>query len=196
MAMPKPFAGHYRALGVPPDATTRAIERAFAAWKERLRSGQADAESYRRAESAYHVLSAPAARARHDRQLGLSPHPAWAGSAERSARVLCRYALAYLSGGRPDAARSLLQRATHLAPGDPLARSYLALAMARTRVSLHEAARHGEYAVERRPAEPAYLFNLAEVYAAAGLTARSVRARALAWRATAASLVRKPGPPL
>jgi Flp pilus assembly protein TadD len=98
----------------------------------------------------------------------------------------------HLSHGRADAARRLLTRAASLSPADPLTRSYLGLALARTGANLHEAARHGEYAVERRPQEPAFLFNLAEVYAAAGLKARAVRMRALAWRAAAARLLKRP----
>jgi tetratricopeptide (TPR) repeat protein len=107
--------------------------------------------------------------------------------------VLCRRGVWHLSRGRPQAARRLLERAASLSPADPLARSYLGLALARTQANLHEAARHGEFAVERRPGEPAFLFNLSEVYTAAGLTGRALRARALAWRAAAASLIRGGG---
>ena len=185
--------GHYEALGVSVGASQRAIELAFARWRQLLGAGRAEAEAFRRAEDAYHVLSAPDSRARHDRQLGLSPHPAWARERERDARALCRRAVRHLSQGNHDAARPLLERAALLSPGDPLARSYLGLAMARARHDLHEAARHGEFAVERRPAEPAFLFNLQEIYTAAGLTGRALRARALAWRAAAVSLVRGPG---
>lgn len=185
--------GHYGALGVPAGASQRTIELAFARWRQRLEAGRAEAGSFRRAEEAYHVLSAPASRARHDRQLGLNPHPAWAADRKRDARALCRRGVHHLSQGNHAAARPFLERAALLSPGDPLARSYLGLAMARARDDLHEAARHGEFAVERRPAEPAFLFNLQEIYAAAGLTGRALRTRALAWRAAAAALVRGPG---
>jgi Flp pilus assembly protein TadD len=184
--------GHYAALGVPAGATQRVIEVAFARWRERWSAGSAEPESFRRAETAYHVLSAPLSRASHDRQLGLDPHPAWAVAGRRSARSLSRRGVWHLSHGRADAARRLLTRAASLSPADPLTRSYLGLALARTGANLHEAARHGEYAVERRPQEPAFLFNLAEVYAAAGLRARAVRMRALAWRAAAARLLKSP----
>lgn len=184
--------GHYAALGVPAQATQRVIELAFAGWRERLSAGRVAQESFCRAESAYQILAAPAARARHDQQLGLCPHPAWSAAGKRSARSLCRRGVWHLSHGRPAAARPLLQRAAALAPGDPLARSYLGVALVRTRANLHEAARHGEYAVERRPREAAFLFNLAEVYAAAGLRGRAVRTRALAWRAAVVQFVRRP----
>jgi Flp pilus assembly protein TadD len=62
----------------------------------------------------------------------------------------------------------LLDRAVAAAPDDPLARSYLAVALARSGGGFHEAARHGRFAVDRRPREAAFLFNLAEVYAMAG----------------------------
>ena len=184
--------GHYAALGVTPEATQRAIELAFAEWRERLNAGHVAPESFRRAENAYQVLAAPASRAHHDRQLGLCPHPAWAATEKQSARSLCSRGVWHLSQGRPTAARPLLERAAALSPCDPLIRSYLGLALARTRTSLHEAARHGEYAVGRRPGVAAFLFNLAEVYAAAGLRGRAVRTRALAWRSAAVQLVRGP----
>ena len=44
------------------------------------------------------------------------------------------------------------------------------------------------YALARRPREAAFLFNLAEVYAAAGLRARACAFRARGWHAVAASL--------
>ncbi|HEY6001098.1 MAG TPA: hypothetical protein VI078_17575 [bacterium] len=182
--------GHYRALGVPAGATQLAIEKAFAGWRRRRDGGLADADAFRHAEDAYHVLSEPSLRARHDRQLGLHAHPAWTGAGGREAAALCRRGVWHLSRGRPETARRLLERAASIAPTDPLARSYLGLALARTRADLHEAARHGEFAVERRPGEPAFLFNLYEVYSAAGLTGRALRARVLAWRAAAASLIR------
>jgi tetratricopeptide (TPR) repeat protein len=184
--------GHYAALGVPAGATQRTIELAFAGWRNRLSAGGVQPESFRRAESAYQVLSAPAARARHDRQLGLCPHPAWAAAGQRRARSLSRRGVWNLSHGRPATARPLLERAAALCPADPLARSYLALALARVRADLHEAARHGEFAVECRPGEAAFLFNLAEVYGAAGLRGRAVRTRVLAWRAAAVQLVKGP----
>lgn len=181
--------GHYAALGVPCGATQRVIEIAFARWRERRSAGRGEPEAFRRAETAYHILSAPQSRASHDRQLGLNPHPAWAVTGRRSARSLSRRGVWHLSRGRPEAARPLLERAAALAPADPLTRSYLGLALARNGANLHEAARHGEYAVECRPREPAFLFNLAEVYFTAGLRTRAVRTRALAWRAAAIQLL-------
>lgn len=184
--------GHYAALGVPAGATPRSIEIAFARWRERLGAGRVEPESFRRAEAAYHVLSAPVSRASHDRQLGLTTHPAWRAAGRRSARSLSLRGVWQLSRGRPHAALRLLRLAASLSPCDPLTRSYLGLAFARTGANLHEAARHGEFAVERDPREPAFLFNLAEVYGAAGLRARAVRARALAWRAAALRFLRRP----
>jgi tetratricopeptide (TPR) repeat protein len=188
--------GHYAALGVPAGATQRAIEQAFAVWRERLSAGRVEPESFRRAESAYQVLASPASRAGHDRQLGLCRHPAWAAADKRRARFICRRGVWHLSQGRPAAARPFLERACALSPGDPLVRSYLGLALARCGTDLHEAARHGEYAVERRPGEAGFLFNLAEVYVAAGLRGRAVRMRALAWRAIAVRLLRGPARPV
>jgi len=84
-----------------------------------------------------------------------------------------RRAMRELALGRAEKARPLLERAALLAPSEPGVRSYLALALARSGGDLHAAAGHARYAVEQRPADPAFLFNLAEVYAAAGLGARS-----------------------
>lgn len=181
--------GHYGALGVPPTATPRQIELAFRGWGERLVAGRESVAAYRRAESAYYVLSATDARARHDRQLGLVRHPAFQSAGERGAGALIRRALRELGQGRAGRARLLLERAVACSPDDPLARSYLAVALARSGGSLHEAARHGRYAVERRRGEAAFLFNLAEVYAIAGFRARSLATRARAWHALAASLL-------
>lgn len=188
-ARPGTTLGHYAALGVGSDASPAAIERAFARWAVRLRAGEVDAEAFGRAESAYHVLADRASRARHDRQLGLRGHPAWEGPRGRAARTAARRAVACLACGRAETARVLLEKAAAGAPDDPQVRSYLAVALARTRGSLHEAARHGEYAVERRPREAAFLFNLAEVYAAAGLLGRSLRMRAAGWRELARTLL-------
>lgn len=181
--------GHYGALGVPSSATPRQIELAFRAWGERLAAGRESAAAYRRAESAYYVLACAEARDRHDRQLGLHPHPAWRASRGPGAGVSVRRALRDLGEGRAGRARVLLGRAVLDAPEDPLARSYFAVALARSGGSLHEAARHGRYAVQRRPHEAAFLFNLAEVYAVAGFRARALATRLLGWRAVAASLI-------
>jgi len=184
-------SGHYGALGVSTAASQRQIELAFGGWKDRRRSGAESVESYRRAESAYHVLSVPESRARHDRQLGLVTHPAWAAGRGLAARECTRRALRELGRGHAGQARRLLDRAVALAPEDPHARSYLALALARTGGCLHEAARHARYALSRRPREAAFFFNLAEVYAAAGLRARACAFRARGWHAIAASTVER-----
>ena len=183
--------GHYGALGVEPSASQRQIESAFHAWTARWRAGEAGAEAYRRAESAYHVLSDPGTRARHDRQLGLVAHPAWAAGCDRAVSDCIRRALLELEQGRAGRARQLLDRAVTLAPEDPRARSYLALALARTGGCLHDADRHGRYAVERQPREAAFIFNLAEVYATAGLRARACATRMRGWHAVAASLLER-----
>lgn len=181
--------GHYASLGVPVGASARSIERAFLHWRERRAAGAVADDDFLRAESAYIVLTNPALRARHDTQLGLRLHPAWALERASTARRISRFALQHLARGRPREARVLLARAVALAPDLPLARSYLGLAMAHTGGSLHEAARHGEYAVDRHPEEPAFLFNLAEVYAAAGLRGRSLRVRLRAWVAVGIRLL-------
>jgi Flp pilus assembly protein TadD len=180
--------GHYGALGVSPVASQREIEQAFRGWTDRRRTGAGSDDSYLRAESAYHLLSAPDTRARHDRQLGLVTHPAWAAGRDLAARACIRRALLELSQGQAGRARQFLDRAVSLAPEDPHARSYLALALARTGGSLHDADRHGRYALSRRPQEAAFFFNLAEVYAAAGLRARACAAHARGWRALVVSL--------
>jgi len=182
-------SGHYGALGVSPAASQRQIELAFHAWTNQRHAGTAGIESYRRAESAYHVLAAPATRARHDRQLGLVTHPAWAAGRDLAVRACISRALRELEQGRGGRARQLLDRAVSLAPDDPHARSYLALVLARTGGCLHEAARHGRYAIERRPREAAFFFNLAEVYAVAGLRAQAYASRARGWYAIAAALL-------
>jgi tetratricopeptide (TPR) repeat protein len=183
--------GLYGALGIRTTASPREIEQAFLAWGARFRAGETDLERYRRAECAYHLLSDAQARARHDRQLGLCTHPAWSAAGERAARAGVRRAVRELARGRSERALLLLLRAARVAPGDPAVRSYLALALARAGGELHEAARHARFAVERRPAEPAFLFNLAEVYAAAGLRGRSLGALVRAWRAVLASFLRR-----
>lgn len=180
--------GHYGALGVPPAASQRQIEQAFRGWAEQRGAGDADGEDYRRAEIAYHVLSVPENRARHDRQLGLVLHPAWARGRDHAAEVCTRRALREFGRGRDARARDLLVRAVSLAPEDPRARSYLALALARTGGCLHDADRHGRYAIGRRPREAVFFFNLAEVYTAAGLRARAVALRMRGWHALARSL--------
>lgn len=183
--------GHYGALGVHPSASPRQIEQAFLAWRERLAKGLESAAAYRRAESAYHVLAAADSRSRHDRQLGLLPHPAWGEGRDRAARDYVRLGLRELERGSPERARLFLERAASLDPRDPHARSYLAVALARTGGSLHEAARHGCCAVEQRPREAAFHFNLAEVYSLAGLRTRALATRARGWQALAASLLRR-----
>ena len=182
-------AGHYGALGVSAAASQRQIELSFRAWEDRHRAGVESVDAFRRAESAYHVLCVPASRARHDRQLGLVAHPAWAAGRERAVREYTRRALRELGQGRAGQARRLLDRAVSLAPDDPLVRSYFALALARTGGCLHEAARHARYALSRRPREAAFCFNLAEVYAAAGLRARACAFRARGWHAIVISLL-------
>lgn len=184
--------GYYGALGVPPQSSQRQIEVAFRGWAERRRAGVQGEDAYRRAEIAYRVLCDPGTRARHDRQLGLVKHPAWAAGRDPVARACIRGALRELGRGRADRARRLLERAVALAPGDPHARSYLALAIARTGGCLHDAERHGSYALERRPREAAFFFNIAEVYAAAGLSARACAARVRGWCALAVSMLRRP----
>jgi Flp pilus assembly protein TadD len=190
--MTRGSSGHYGALGVSPAATQRQIELAFRDWTDRRRTGEAGADDYRRAESAYHVLSVPGNRAHHDRQLGLVAHPAWASGREPKVRACIRRALRELGQGRAASARLLLQRAVSLSPDDPHARSYLALALARTGGSLHDADRHGRYAIERRPCEAAFFFNLAEVYATAGLRGRAVSLRLRGWHAIVRSLLAPP----
>ena len=180
--------GHYGALGVSPAASQRQIELAFRGWTDRRRAGAESADSFLRAESAYHLLSVPDARLRHDRQLGLVTHPAWAAGRDLAARAWIRRALLELGQGRAGRARQFLDRAVSIAPDDPHARSYLALALARTGGSLHDAARHGRHAISRRPREAAFFFNLAEVYAAAGLRARACASRARGWHAIGVSL--------
>lgn len=182
--------GHYGAIGIPPAASQRQIEVAFRGWTDRHRSGAISGDAFRRAESAYHVLSVPETRARHDRQLGLVPHPAWTAGREVAARACVRRALGELGHGRAGRARRLLCRAVWLAPENPQARSYLALALARTGGCLHDADRHGRYAIERRPREAAFFFNLAEVYAAAGLRARAWAFRVRGWHALAVALMK------
>jgi len=182
-------AGHYGALGVEPTVTQRQIEMAFRDWRDLHRAGAASDEAYRRAESAYHVLAAPEARARHDRQLGLVPHPAWAVGSELAVRACISRALRELRQGHARRARQLLDNAVSRAPKDPHARSYLALVLARTGGCLHDAERHGRYAIGCRPREAAFFFNLAEVYAAAGLRARSYAFRVRGWQALAISLI-------
>lgn len=180
-------SGHYGALGVPPTVSQRQIELAFRGWRERHHTGAASAAAFHRAESAYHVLSTPDSRARHDRQLGLVPHPAWAARRGFDVRVCIDRALRELGQGRAVQARQLLDRAVSLAPHDPHARSYLALVLARTGGSLHDAERHGRFAIERQPREAAFFFNLAEVYAAAGLRTRACGFRVRGWHAIAIS---------
>jgi curved DNA-binding protein CbpA len=180
--------GHYDALGVLPTASPRQVELAFRGWSERRRVGAVAPGAFRRAEAAYHILSCPAARERHDRQLGLMPHPAWAAAGATQVRTCVRAAVRELGEGRPVRARRLLDRALALAPEDPQARSYLALALARTGGSLHDAARHGRFALERRPREAAFFFNLAEVYAAAGLRAQAYAQRLRGWHAVGTAL--------
>jgi len=181
-------SGHYGALGVATAASQRQIELAFRGWTERCRTGAASTAAYHRAECAYHVLSTPDSRARHDRQLGLVTHPAWAAGRGLAVRACVSRALRELGQGRVVQARQLLDRAVSLAPQDPHARSYLALVLARTGGSLHDAERHGRYALERRPREAAFFFNLAEVYAAAGLRPRANAFRVRGWHAVAISL--------
>ena len=181
--------GHYGALGVSSSATARQVELAFRAWGERLTAGLESAEAYRRAECAYYVLASSAARERHDRQLGLLLHPAWHAGRVRVARALVRRAFVELRHGRPGQAQVLLDQAVRHAPEDPLARSLLALALARSGGSLHDAARHGRYAVELKPREAAFHFNLAEVYASAGLRARAFATRLRGWRVVVAALI-------
>lgn len=183
--------GYYGALGVSTAASQRQIEQAFRGWTDRRRTGAASIDSYHRAETAYHLLSVPETRARHDRQLGLVSHPAWAAGRDHLARVCIRRALFELGLGRAGRARQLLDRAVVLAPENPHARSYLALALARTGGSLHDADRHGRYALSCRPREAAFFFNLAEVYTAAGLRARAFESRARGWQAVVTALFRR-----
>jgi predicted Zn-dependent protease len=185
--------GHYGALGVPASAAPRQIEQAFRGWGERLAGGRVSLAAYRRAESAYYVLAAPEARARHDRQLGLIPHPAWRAGRDRRAGALVGRALRELGRRRVEPARQLLESAVARDPDDPVARSYLAVALTRSGRGLHEAARHARFAVACRPRDPAFLFNLAEVYGAAGFPARALATRARGWHAVVSSLIgRKP----
>lgn len=187
----KPAPGHYGVLGVSPAASQRQIEQAFRGWMDRRRAGAESVESYREAETAYHVLCVPGTRARHDRQLGLVGHPAWSAGCDPLARSCLRRAVRELRLGQAGRARQLLERAVALAPENPHARSYLALALVRTGGCLHDAARHGSYALERCPREAAFRFNLAEVHAAAGLRARARGARARGWQSIVASLLRR-----
>lgn len=184
-------SGHYGALGVPPAASQRQIEVAFRGWAERRRAGVANEIAYLLAESAYHVLSVPDTRACHDRQLGLERHPAWAAEGDPAVRACVRLALRELGQGRAGRALRLLERAVASAPADVSARSYLALALARTGGCLHQAERHGRYALERQPFEAAFHFNLAEVYRAAGLSTRACAARMRGWRALAEAMFRR-----
>jgi len=186
--------GHYGALGISPAASQRQIEQAFRGWSDRRRAGSVSAAAYLRAENAYHHLCVPDARLRHDRQLGLVTHPAWAAGCAPAVRACIRHALLELGQGRAERARQLLDRAVSLAPGNPHARSYLALALARTGGPLHDADRHGRYALALRPREAAFFFNLAEVYAAAGLRSRACALRARGWCAVAATLFRRRAP--
>lgn len=181
--------GCYRALGVRPDAGQREIESAFLAWRTARAAGAGDADGYRRAEFAYHLLSEPLARARHDRQLGLRQHPAWTAECAGAVRGALRRAVQDLACGRALTARRRLETAVRLAPEDPDALSYLALATARTGGELHRGLRQAERAVGLRPGDPALLFNLAVVCAAAGLTSRSLAAWAAAWRSVFSVLV-------
>jgi Flp pilus assembly protein TadD len=183
--------GHYGVLGVQPSASPRQIEQAFLAWGDRLAKGKESVAAFRRAESAYHILAAPDSRLRHDRQIGLLPHPAWAAGRDRAARDYVRLALRELECGSPDRARLFLERAVSLDPRDARARSYLGLALVRTGGSLHEAARHGRSAIERQPREAAFFFNLAEVYSAAGLRTRALTTRFRGWQALAAGMLHR-----
>lgn len=185
-----PSPGHYGALGVRPSASPRQIEQAFLAWGDRLARGEESVASYRRAECAYHALASPDSRARHDRQIGLVAHPAWSAGRDRAARDSVRHGLREIGRGEPARALPALRRAVSLDPLDPQARSYLALALARSGGNLHEAAGHGRLAVERRPREAVFHFNLAEVYSVAGLKSRALATRARGWKALAIAMLR------
>ena len=115
--------------------------------------------------------------------MGLVPHPAWRAGRDDAARALVRRALRELGRGHAGRARRLLDRAVFLSPDDPHAGSYLALALARTGGCLHEADRLGRQAIDRRPQEAAFYFNIAEVYATAGLRARACAFRMRGWQA-------------
>lgn len=184
--------GCYRDLGVGAEAGPREIEAAFVAWRAARDAGACAADAYQRAERAYHLLLSPPARARHDRQLGLVPHPAWAGGRAGAVRVALRRALHELARGRAAGARRLLEAASRSAPDDPDALSYLAVACARSGGDLYACLRRAERAAALRPGDPALLFNLAAVCASAGLRRRSLAAAAAGWRRLAASLLRRP----
>jgi curved DNA-binding protein CbpA len=172
---------HYETLGVPPEAGARAIEEAFLRWGEQFRQSVVGEGAFRAAETAYRTLADPGQRALHDRRLGRVLHPAWGEPAAGPARRWHEAALRALARGRLPAARRLLAQAVRARPHDPAPRSYLALALARSGAALHEAARHGEYAVRQCPGEPAFRFNLAAVYDAADLRTRAAGVRAAGW---------------
>ena len=180
----------YASLGVAVDARQRDVERAFARWRERFRQGTAGADAYARAELAYHLLADPAARARHDRRIGVAPHPAWRGGDAERAAALWRRGMRCRARGRPERACALLREAVRLDPGEPRYRSWLGLELARTAAGLAEGLRHAGLALERRPGDPALLFNLAAVCAAAGLGLRAGRLRARGWRAIVGEVLR------
>ena len=183
-------SGHYGALGVSPAASQRQIELAFRGWTDRRRAGAESADRLPPRRRAPTTSSPPPAPARVTTvSWGSCRTPRGRRSATRSSGACVRRALRELGQGRAGRARQLLDRAVSLAPDDPRARSYLALALARTGGCLHDADRHGRYrAVERRPREAAFFFNLAEVYAAAGLRARACAYRVRGWYAIAVSL--------
>ena len=184
----KTACGCYRDLGVRPDAGPREIETSFLAWRDARAAGACAADDYLRAEHAYHLLSEPRARARHDRQLGLIRHPAWAAETAADVHETLRRALHDLARGRATRARRRLESAVRLAPDDPDALSYLALAAARTGGELHAGLRGAQRAAALRPGDPGLLFNLATVCDAAGLQRRSLEARARGWMAVVAAL--------
>ena len=168
---------YYEDLGIPANASRKAIEMAFWRWQGRSPAGGWSAEERRRAEEAYLTLTDPGRRRDYDRLLGLGSHPAWTPAYSRRARAFFQRAVAMAKRGRNRRAVALLRRAVVLDPGSAACRSLLGLLVARTGGSLREAAGHCRGAYEESPCEKAVVINYAVICEMTGLHTRAAGLR-------------------
>jgi curved DNA-binding protein CbpA len=173
------MSDYYEILGVPRDASTGDIRKAYAliarekhpdrvtdpVAKERAQ------EFFKDATAAFNTLSNEKGRQEYDRSLS---RPVLTSPAEIAQDAYAR-ALASLEARDAPAAVELLRSAVHHQPGEARYHEALAAALARTAQGMREAIQHLEKAIQLSPQSAAYHADLATLFLREGLNLRARR---------------------
>jgi tetratricopeptide (TPR) repeat protein len=169
---------HYQILDLRPEATSNEIKRAYISKAKEFHpdcffhSDHEDLEEatnviFMKINEAYNVLYHPGRRAEYDKR-GVHPE-VQPGRAEtdresRIAEEQCKKGIWLLNSGENWAAVEALRWAVNLNPQNPLAHTYLGVALTQTKKRLHEAEEHCKTAIALDYNNPQFYVHLGQVY--------------------------------